>query len=362
MRERKIKVAFVGRYGEAEVCSGAEKTARQILNEHNKKHEGIFIQYFFDGRKYGVLKKLFGKKDEGIVFTCGLLRVYGMLRDFRPDIIHIVTFERFALICFLYKFFNGTKIIYTVHGVVVYENVIKSLSFFYRVKDKIAEKIFIGKSDRLISVSGQLINKLSEYYKIDDMKFAVVANPVEDIFCRAVHKEIFIRPLKAVIIYRNFFHHSGWEFFKLCFMSYKPDIEIHVISSEGFKGPENMKISVSSVMSGPDLVEFYRDKDIFLSLNKYDTFSVSTAEAMACGLIPVVTEETGISRYIENGYNGYVVKYGDCQLLNEIIEKLINSDDSTLTGLSMKASEIYSDLSSDKVYNCYENIYSEVLK
>jgi glycosyltransferase involved in cell wall biosynthesis len=114
-------------------------------------------------------------------------------------------------------------------------------------------------------------------------------------------------------------------------------------------------------MSSTELAEFYRDKDIFLSLNKYDTFSISTIEAMGAGLVPVITDETGMSRYICYGENGFTVKYGDSDKLTKIIEYL-NSDRILLSEISHNAAKIFDMLSWQQVFETYNNIYFSTLK
>ena len=123
----KADVVFIGRYIKGEILSGPEKTAKRIFDEHTKQNKSCFIQYFFDGRKYGFVKKLFGKEKEteannSGVFTLGLISAFTALFRLKPKIIHIITFERFAVIAFLYRFFRKTKIIYNSHGIVAYEN------------------------------------------------------------------------------------------------------------------------------------------------------------------------------------------------------------------------------------------------
>ncbi|MCX7877442.1 MAG: glycosyltransferase family 4 protein [Ignavibacteria bacterium] len=361
MRKEKISIAYVGRFPESEIPSGPEKTAYLIFREHISNNKGIFIQYFYDGRKHGLLKKLFGKEKNGGVITCGILRIYSVLKNFRPEIIHIITFDRFALICFIYRLFNKTKIVYTAHGAVHHENSLKSLSFFYRLKDKFAEKFFVEKSDRLISVSGDLIDMLSLNYKIDDNRCAVTANPVDVCFSSEVKKN-FNHPLKAVAIFRNDFQKEGFEFLTRYIKSYKPQIDFFFIVSDWFKNKcSGFDIRTFPLMKAAELAEFYKDKHLFFSLNKYDTFSISTAEAMSAGLIPVLTESTGISRYIKNGYNGYTVKFGEVGELSVKVNELLSMNHEYLQKISSNASLIYNDLSSEAVYRCYMNIYLETL-
>ena len=58
----------------------------------------------------GIIKKIFGKEtldsdESGKVYRFGLISVLIFALKFKPDVIHIITYERFAVILFLYKFF-----------------------------------------------------------------------------------------------------------------------------------------------------------------------------------------------------------------------------------------------------------------
>ena len=109
-------------------------------------------------------------------------------------------------------------------------------------------------------------------------------------------------------------------------------------------------------MNSKELSEFYKDKDVFFSLNDYDTFSIASVEAMSAGLIPIVTEETGMSRFIITGENGYIIKYGDTDSLLKIIGVLLKNPE-LKQKLSIECSKIYSILSWNEIYEGYKNIY-----
>jgi glycosyltransferase involved in cell wall biosynthesis len=189
----KADVVFIGRYNKSEILSGPEKTAKRIYNEHtgNKQtvqNKSCFIQYFYDGRKYGFVKKLFGKEKEtevnnSGVFTLGLFSAFTALFRLKPKIIHIITFERFAVIAFLYRLFRKTKIIYSSHGIVAYENTgLKKYLFLHRFKDKFCEKIFLKYSDRIIFHSENSLDIAEKYFKIDEHKAVILSHGIDGIF------------------------------------------------------------------------------------------------------------------------------------------------------------------------------------
>lgn len=355
----KLNIVYLGRYNKSEILSGPEKVAKRIFEYHSRKNKTHFIQYFFDGSKSGLIKKLFGFDEEVIdggskIFTAGIFRIYLILRKLRPDIIHIITFERFAIIAVLYKLFNKVKIIYNEHGIIAYENEIKNNGYFYSLKDRFCEKRLLNSADKIVLVSEQALNLAEKYYNISESKCVILANGIDPIFNKISTKD-FSGRIKAVILYPNKLYKSGLIFLLDFHKEYKPEIEFYVITDSNTELPDSFfRIKP---MPPKELDAFYNDKHVFLALNSYDTFSISTAEAMSCGLIPVVTEETGISRFVENGLNGFCLKYGDKTALNKILTNISELSAENKKLVSLSASKIYNELNWENVYGSYNNLY-----
>jgi glycosyltransferase involved in cell wall biosynthesis len=64
---------------------------------------------------------------------------------------------------------------------------------------------------------------------------------------------------------------------------------------------------VHFVAPTPDLVRYYQAADAFLLPTGYETFSLVTYEAAACGLPLLVTRVSGVEDILEDGTNGYVI-------------------------------------------------------
>lgn len=367
--KEKIDVLFLGKFSRGEILSGPEKTAKRIFCEHTKFYKSCFIQYFFDGTKYGFFKKLFGKEKAEYVngseiLTLGLLRIIIELIKRRPQIIHIITFERFAVLALTSKIFFSSKIIYNAHGIVAFENnELKKTGSFLRLKDRICERLFFKYSDVLIFYSENSIDIAEKYFKIDELKSVILAGGIdEEFFRKNLNPSTGQGDLRIVFHYFSILKKSSAEFLKETLNKISCPVELYITGTDDSLFSDinsDIKIIFTEKLNNEQLADFYIDKTIFLSLNKYDTFSVSTAEAMAAGLVPVVTEETGISRYIEDGENGFTVKYGDTDKLAQIINYL-SRDSGMINEISSKAQLISEMLSWHDVYDTYRNIYLSV--
>ena len=360
-------ILYAGRFNPGEMLSGPEKTAKRIFMEHSGKGKAFFIQYFFDGRLYGIKQKLFGEElnsygENETVLTLGLFRIFSALRKLKPDIIHIITFERFAGIFILYSMIYSTKIIYNVHGIVSYENnELKKVPFLQKLKDRFCERMFIKRSARLIFNSENTIDLAEKYFKVVESKAVILPNGIDAEFMKnRVSGNRDLR-LRAVFINKNEFSKTGIEFLNTLLNYSDIRLELFIISESKPDTITNDKVNITYVspMPAAELAEFYRDKDIFLSLNLYDTFSISTAEAMASGLIPVITSQTGISRYVHDGNSGFIVEYGDHIRLNEILKIIEGYELPERELLQNSAAGIYGSLAWKNVYEMYLDLYME---
>lgn len=368
LKKETIDVLYLGRYSEGNILSGPEKTAVRIFTEHSQTYNSCFIQYFFDGNKYGLWKKIFGSetiKTSGgsEILTLGLVRTVTELFKRKPGIIHFITFERFAVLGLICRMLFNTKIIYSVHGIIAYENnVIKKINWFLKLKDKICEWLYFRYSDTLIFYSENSIDIAEKYFKIDESKAVILSGGID----KAFHNKNIKKSGNLKIIFHNdnVLRKSASDFLEKCLSKIEYPIELSVTGTEDKSFSEinpNVPVRYYSRLDAQELAKLYEENDIFLSLNIYDTFSISSIEAMASGLVPIVTEATGMSRYIDDGVNGFTVKYGDTDALLNILYRL-NSERTELENISRNANEIYEILSWQNVYDTYRNIYLSLTK
>lgn len=364
-----MKIAYLGRYNPSEELTGPEKVAKRIFCKSAEQNEAIFIEYFFDGSVYGIRKKLLGKEiidnTNGLkIYRIGLLKIIPFLSKFKPDLIHIITFERFGILTYLYKLFSRAKIIYNVHGVAVYENKnLKVVSLSLRTKDSLCEKILLKLSDKLLFLSDYQLSIAKKYYTIKKNQLEFINNGVdEDFHCKTSSVStsntpslVFIGDSNRKDKDFNFLYSSLSMINTGCklFLIGKFDKSIY----KTIVG--NVEIVNVSKMNKSELVNFLSDKDIFVSSSFYDTFSIATAECMSSGLVPIVTDHTGISGLIKNNENGFIVRHGDD---NELADKINLLLENTVLRkkISENARKIYEELNWDKVYSSYEKIYKSL--
>ncbi len=82
-------------------------------------------------------------------------------------------------------------------------------------------------------------------------------------------------------------------------------------------------VELMGYMSQQDLLAYYQKAKVFCQLSYRESFGMATAEAMACGCIPVVTDRGALPEVV--GDAGHYVPYGDAALTAKAIEKALSS-------------------------------------
>ncbi|PIN76449.1 hypothetical protein COV22_00400, partial [Candidatus Woesearchaeota archaeon CG10_big_fil_rev_8_21_14_0_10_47_5] len=109
-------------------------------------------------------------------------------------------------------------------------------------------------------------------------------------------------------------------------------------------GPANLKSFLTGrqgiVISGikGDVVPYLQAMDVYALASLTETTSLSTLEAMACGVPPICTPVGYIKAYIKGGFNGYTFPKGDWYALARIIDRLL-SDKSLRERIGVNARE-----------------------
>lgn len=102
-----------------------------------------------------------------------------------------------------------------------------------------------------------------------------------------------------------------------------------------------------------ELINHYRNSDIFVMPSKHETFGLVYAEAMSQGLPVIYTRGQGFDNQFEEGEVGYSVKYDSAEEIVEKIELIINDYET----ISNNCIERVNRFDWDKIAEKYINIY-----
>ena len=100
-----------------------------------------------------------------------------------------------------------------------------------------------------------------------------------------------------------------------------------LIVGEGLKDETEKLQGKNVIITGKQeyVVPFYQAMDIYVLPSLTETSSLSTMEAMACGIPPIVTPVGHLRDYIQDGENGFFFPIDDVKELTQKIEDLIKN-------------------------------------
>ncbi len=116
------------------------------------------------------------------------------------------------------------------------------------------------------------------------------------------------------------------------------------------------KVKLVGVLDKQEIGSFWNDKDICINIGDFEGRSRSVAEAMANGVVPIVTNTSGAKDDIRDGENGYIVAIGDYEAIADKVAKLEQNRD-LLPDMGMKAHiELKRKCSMDKHYQFWKEV------
>lgn len=110
-----------------------------------------------------------------------------------------------------------------------------------------------------------------------------------------------------------------------------------------------------------ELPQYLQTSDIYLSTVATDGVSTSLLEAMACGIFPIVTDNTANKRWIEDGVNGYLVQFGDPYELAKKIEMAMKDIELRRKAGKINRALILEKASIDKNMRMFQNSWDKLI-
>jgi len=352
---------LLGGYNETESLSGPEKYAKRLFTILEGKYQVTFLTYFESGN-YSLFKKLFGSENiqgKQNVIRLGIFMLIIHLLCNKYHIVHITSFSRFAYIAY---FFSGhSKIVYTAHGLVKKEDAVKlDAPYFYKLKNRIAEKTFFNKSDFVVTLSPYLKDEIQQYYPYSVESHTIFPG-IDEMFLHAQGATIKRNnPLRVLFL-------GGFAEREKAAYSLIEDIQARQLETKitciGFSEYDSGNLDVSHVNKSDSAgwLEVLSSCDVFISPYQGETFSIASLEAMALGKIVIAAIHSGVAALIKNEVNGFAIDAHSQSQIPDILESIINGavavdDLSKNAVLSVK--HLTWEYASEKHYQAYIDLYN----
>ena len=366
-----------GRFYEEEKLFGGEKFTKRLYKylPDNNEYKIVFIDFFFGYEIKNVFRKLFGeivldKQGNKSFVRLGIVKILIKLLKHKPDRIFITTFEGYSILSFL-NFNRKATVFYLVNGVYKYEISREDrnrASSFIRLKAIISEKIIFKHAQVFFFLSNHSVQLAKNYYKIPPEKGCILMNHgVDDFFFQSRHEYNQSDTLRIIYtggINRNI---KGFDFLVRSLSDIKIRLNLFICGKveneykllSGLKKiPDTICVNVLGYLESHELAEYFRSCDIFLLPSEFETFSISTIEAMASSLVPIVTIQAGVSRYILNKQNGFLISFNDNESIASILN-LLNNDRKLLAEVGQTAYLSVKELKWENIINKYFEILAD---
>jgi glycosyltransferase involved in cell wall biosynthesis len=110
------------------------------------------------------------------------------------------------------------------------------------------------------------------------------------------------------------------------------------------------------------LPEYLVLADVYVSTSLSDSFSLSLAEAMSCGLAPVVTDSGDSRKWIENGKNGFIIPVKNAKILAEKTIYLLQNKELRRNMGEINRQMVEQRANYEKEMDKVEKLYQELVK
>lgn len=306
-----MRVVLTGIYNSSDIRTGPEEVAVSVFREMQKITETFFVTKFSMIKPHSFWQKLFGLKQEGNLFYCGFLRMPFLVKKLNPDILHGINYHPFVGLLFLLFSGSKTRLCYTVHGVVAYENSRKKyLTAYFRFSRRVTEYLIFSYAKTVYLLTEYTRKQILDYYRKSEAEYIYTINGINPetrnagIPMRFQAKKMRIAAVAGLMdriygieILFDALIGTGIEFELTIFGETE-----HLIVPAPLRG----KVKIIAKVSHKDFIEELRSTDLYVCLSLFETFSISTAEAMACGCAVLVSDKAGISNYITHNENGLI--------------------------------------------------------
>lgn len=285
------------------------------------------------------------------------IKIMFIIKKINPDIIHAQSIDM-ALPAFIIK-----KILMIPY--IVYSRC--SIYLLPVITLKLVKNP-LKNADMVLSLTEDMKEELSLYYNLDNIK--VVPNGINleifsDILPKSKSTNVILcvaglRPEKGL----NYLI-KAMEFI----LNTKPNSKLFLVGGgieEKFllELVKKMELEENIIFVGKvpqeQICKYYSSADVFVLPSLYEGFPVSLLEAMATGTPIVATDVCGVSEFVRNGRNGYLVRPKDPKEIAERVLLILENSKlrETISKNNLNDSNNYDQ---SKLINKLEKLYNKVL-
>jgi glycosyltransferase involved in cell wall biosynthesis len=169
----------------------------------------------------------------------------------------------------------------------------------------------------------------------------VIVNPpgVDLAFWQPDHEPVASGGGKRVLFVGGDFRRKGGEVLLDWHRQHGGGVELHVVTREDVPAAPDLYVYRDMQPNTGELLNLYRQADLFVLPSLGECFGIATVEAMAAGLPVIASDVGGTADIIEHGGNGFIAPAGDGHTLAVQIATILG-DDSLRASMARRSREL----------------------
>lgn len=291
-------------------------------------------------------------------------------------VVHFLSTGRWSLLAPLIRLLPGKRVIATLHGYAPLGQIPGAAAKLQQVVSILQARLGMLGAHVIVSVSDQLHRRTSASFP--HARHLMIRNGLSPRFSRAAGT--LVRPgrsqdgpLRLLIV--GFGRHKGVEGvletletlppragggadWTLTLVGVRPAMRGYADGLQRRYAHIWDRVTVMEAVPHETMPEIYRRHDLLLLWSSHDSFGLVVLEAMANGVIPVVSDRVGAREVIAEGVNGYVVPLGDRRGLAAVILEAQRGASTVRREEMQKTAE---ESSMRKSAEAYAGLYKELL-
>lgn len=287
-------------------------------------------------KKNGHTVTIFGKKEEIYPtpdLSKNLVELKVSYENYTKSIIAIAQEIVKKLPCSIIINRQGLSFIAAIIVKKLYPNQLKILSIIHTERIVLCRRqaFLQDQTDYIMGVSRQINQRLSEQFKISKSKIRFKESPVE--YDEKIQKKYQLEkhePIRIGYAARITKTQKRVDLLLplIRLLETKKINYIMTIAGSGSYLPKlkseiekikTHKVTIIGQISREEMKSFWKEQDIFINLSEFEGTSLSMLEAMSYGVVPIVTDVSGVNDIIDNGINGFVCAQHNIERMAEYI-------------------------------------------
>jgi len=182
-------------------------------------------------------------------------------------------------------------------------------------------KIVYNKCDLIVVTTNDIKNYIINKFKIHNKKIKVIPNYVDTNIFSAI--KIKKKKFKNFVTISRLTNQKNLEYlfkeiargkFKLDIIGSKKNLD----SYKNLAKKLNANVNFVGPIKNNKLMNFYKKKDLFILLSRYEGNPKSLLEAMSCRMIVLASNVRGIKNIIQDNRNGFLINFKNGELVKKV--------------------------------------------